>query len=438
MAGIERAHDGGGADALATVTKRATDTVERRCLANEATVLGRLSHPGVVRLVAHTETDRHAQLLTERVPGSTLADTAIDAPAALAAVGAAAVAVVADLHTLGIAHGSLAPDHIIVSGGRVVLCSFGRAAEATAAAMDRDVADLVVALTDTARRLPEPGTRVERRRRRSLDELLVGAASRSLTASDLGAALAALAGPDAAGPTRIPAAGVVDREPAPNTQTGATADPSFEASADPSAVGPRRPAPAAPARPWRERVARTQRGGGDVAPPPWHRRRGIIVGAAAGLVVVAAWALLTTDRGASTAAPPQMGVAPPPSTPTPSPTATPMPTPSPPPSRETPSVVVVGNLVAVDDTWFEVGRNGDIVRLGDWDCDGSPSPAVLRPESGEIFVFDGWVEGDEIRRVEALTVISDASDLAPIPSADCDTLVVIDRSGREAVVEVTS
>ncbi|MFN3217439.1 MAG: hypothetical protein ACE367_13175 [Acidimicrobiales bacterium] len=446
MAGIERAHDGGGADALATVTKRATDAVGRRFLANEATVLGRLSHPGVIRLVAHTETDRHGQLLTELVPGSTLADIDLDSPAALAAVGAAAAAVVADLHALGIAHGSLAPDHLIVSGGRVVLCSFGRAAEATAAAMDRDVADLVVALTETTRRLPEPGSRVERRRRRALDDLLVGAASRSLTASQLGAACAALAGANGAGGTRGPVAGAAHTTSTGDAQDDASAAPaSVAARPDPAIVGPRRPAPDTAARPWRERVARGGALGGDAgadgaATAPWHRRRNMVAGAAAGLVVVAAWALLTTDRHATTAAPSQLPVAAPPAAPTPSPAATPMPTPSPSPPQhgEAPRVVVVGNLVAVDDAWFEVGRSDDIVRIGDWDCDGSLSAAVLRPTSGEIFVFDEWVEGNGVRRVEALTVIPGAADLAPVASATCDTLVVVDRTGREAVVEVTS
>jgi hypothetical protein len=440
MVGIERAHQGGGADALATVTKRATDGVGRRALANEAVVLGRLAHPGVVRLVAHTETGRHAQLITERVPGPTLAEIALDSPGALAAVGAACAAVMADLHALGIAHGSLTPDHLIVSDGRVVLCSFGRAGEATAAAMDRDVADLVVALGDVASRLAEPVSRVERRRRRRLDDLLVGAASRSLAASELGAALADLAGETADGGARGPLASPALAATAGNVQDDAVSSSSpSHGVADAAASGPPRPAPDNPARPWRERVPRPHGSVDDgAAPAPWHRRRNVVLGAAAGLAVVALWAVMGPDRNASTATPSQTPVAAVPATPTPAPRATPTPSPPPASSQETPRVVVIGNLVAVDDTWFEVGRSGDIVRVGDWDCDGSPSPAVLRPTSGEVFVFEEWAEDDGVRRVDALAVIPGAADLTLSPTAGCDTLVVIDDSGREAVVEVTS
>jgi tRNA A-37 threonylcarbamoyl transferase component Bud32 len=438
MAGIERAQDGGGGDALAVVTKRATDAVGRRALANEATVLTRLSHPGVVRLVAHTETERQAQLVTERVPGSTLAVLQLDSPAALAAVGAAGAAVVADLHALGVAHGSLVPEHLIVSDGRVVLCSFGRAAEATPAAMDRDVADLVVAFSDAARRLSEPATRVERRGRRRLDELLVGAASRSLSASELGAALAALVGEaDSSVRSRV--------MPVPAERTGAdhgaTAQPesATEARAITAVAGPERPAPETPTRLWRERVPRADRSASEVAASvPWHQRRNIVAGAGAGLAVVALWAVLVPGQRTTTPGSTPTAAAPAPPTPTPEPPSTVAPTPSPPPSQEMPRVVVVGNLVAIDDAWFELGRTGDIVRVGDWDCDGSSSPAVLRPASGEVFVFEGWVEGDATRRAEALTVVPGARDLSVVRSAGCDTLMAVDHSGHESVIEVTS
>lgn len=437
MVGIERAQEGGGNDALAVHAKRASDAVGRRALANEATVLGRLAHPGVIRLVAYTETERHAQLVTELAPGSSLAELGFDSPTAVAAVGAAAAAVVADLHGLGLAHGSLTPEHLIVSDGRVVLCSFGRAAEAAPAAMDRDVADLVVALTDAAARLPEPPTRVERRRRRRLDELLVGAASRSMSASELGAALARLAveadsGIAHAGTPR--GAAVTGGEPAVAVPSVATTD-ALPAGAP---EGPRRPTPERAARPWRERVVRA--GPSDAAATsttPWRRRRNVAVGACAGLMVVALWAVLAPDQRATTAAPSPASDAP--SPPAPPPPATPTPSPAPlPPTVATPHVVVVGNLVAVDSDWYEVGTSGDVVRVGDWDCDGFPSPAVLRPSTGEVFVFNDLASGDVTRRADALTVVPDATDLAAVPSQGCDALMVLDDAGHESVVEVTS
>jgi hypothetical protein len=53
-------------------------------------------------------------------------------------------------------------------------------------------------------------------------------------------------------------------------------------------------------------------------------------------------------------------------------------------------VRVAGTTVLVGDRRFEVGRPGDVVVLGDWDCDGGATPAVLRPDTGEVFVFNGW------------------------------------------------
>lgn len=39
---------------------------------------------------------------------------------------------------------------------------------------------------------------------------------------------------------------------------------------------------------------------------------------------------------------------------------------------------------------YALGRPGDVVGTGDWDCDGRDTVALLRPGTGEVFVFDGW------------------------------------------------
>lgn len=39
---------------------------------------------------------------------------------------------------------------------------------------------------------------------------------------------------------------------------------------------------------------------------------------------------------------------------------------------------------------YAVGRPGDVAVLGDWDCDGTPTPALYRPSTGEAFVFGSW------------------------------------------------
>jgi hypothetical protein len=41
---------------------------------------------------------------------------------------------------------------------------------------------------------------------------------------------------------------------------------------------------------------------------------------------------------------------------------------------------------------WEVGRPGDRVAAADWSCSGRATLALLRPATGEVFVFDGWAQ----------------------------------------------
>lgn len=58
-----------------------------------------------------------------------------------------------------------------------------------------------------------------------------------------------------------------------------------------------------------------------------------------------------------------------------------------------PPVSVDGNVVRRGDERWVVGAPGDVVVVGDWDCDLEPTPAVLRPRTGGFYVFDGWADG---------------------------------------------
>ncbi|MEX2659119.1 MAG: serine/threonine-protein kinase [Acidimicrobiales bacterium] len=39
---------------------------------------------------------------------------------------------------------------------------------------------------------------------------------------------------------------------------------------------------------------------------------------------------------------------------------------------------------------YAIGRPGDVLLFGDWDCDGIVTPAVHRPDAGKVIVFDRW------------------------------------------------
>jgi eukaryotic-like serine/threonine-protein kinase len=43
-----------------------------------------------------------------------------------------------------------------------------------------------------------------------------------------------------------------------------------------------------------------------------------------------------------------------------------------------------------DEATFRVGRAGDVVVLGDWDCDGVDTVAIYRPADGHVFAYDDW------------------------------------------------
>jgi hypothetical protein len=79
---------------------------------------------------------------------------------------------------------------------------------------------------------------------------------------------------------------------------------------------------------------------------------------------------------------------------------------------------------------YEVGRPGDEVASGDWDCDGTPTVALVRPSTGEVFVFEGWAAHDRDLRVRpAATIAGARRPRAADPDGDgCDELTV-DRDG---------
>ena len=76
-------------------------------------------------------------------------------------------------------------------------------------------------------------------------------------------------------------------------------------------------------------------------------------------------------------------------------------------------VTLVGDrVVSVDGHQFSVGDPGDRVVLGDWDCDGTPTAALARPSTGEVFVFDRWPVAGVEATVEPVGTVTGAVDSA--------------------------
>ena len=92
-----------------------------------------------------------------------------------------------------------------------------------------------------------------------------------------------------------------------------------------------------------------------------------------------------------------------------------------------------GNVVEVDGRRYEVGRPGDALFVGDWDCNGTDTPALYRPATGEVFVFDRWADsgaavtaadGGRFPAGAAIAVVHDAGG--------CDRLTANPATGGTA------
>lgn len=102
--------------------KRATSPAAAARVRAEADRLGRLDHPGVVRLVELREGPDGPVLVTDYV-----GPRSIDSAGAVAAERAARLVAhlagtLADLHAAGTLHGRVAPEHVLVAGDATVLC----------------------------------------------------------------------------------------------------------------------------------------------------------------------------------------------------------------------------------------------------------------------------------------------------------------------------
>lgn len=91
---------------------------------------------------------------------------------------------------------------------------------------------------------------------------------------------------------------------------------------------------------------------------------------------------------------------------------------------------IAGNVLERDGERWAVGETGDVVVLGDWDCDGTASPAVLRPSTGEVWVFPTWAEqaGTTAARVPGATTARARR------TGRCDRLEVVDAQGQSTPV----
>lgn len=353
--------------------KRAEGRDDAARLDRERQVLAALRHPGIVQVAGPPGGGDGLRLVP--VAGGDVAGRRLCAEE-VAGLGAAVATIVADLHDLGITHGGLAAEHILVDErGRPVLCSLGRAAPIEEAGGGRrDVADLAGALTGMV--AGGRGTRVAK--------LLARAESKPPAARPLARALATIPG------ARLPRATGV-----PPT-TGSVTDTS----------------------PGGARVGHGAGGGA--------RRRGrwpTLAGGGrsrtwAALAAVASVAVAGTALALRRPAPAPAPVAPPP--------AGVGRVPCPPVDDGCRPVAMAGAEFLAGGVRWSVGEVGDVVVVGRWECQAGAAPALLRPASGQVWVFDGWAGVGSTVAARLVAVVPGARTLRVLPYAShCDGLEVL-------------
>lgn len=96
-----------------------------------------------------------------------------------------------------------------------------------------------------------------------------------------------------------------------------------------------------------------------------------------------------------------------------------------PPASSPPSTRQLGNLVERDGQQLRIGRAGDVVVEGRFDCH-DVAPALLRPSTGQVWVFPSW----HARAGRLVATRRGATSLGVRQVDGCDRLEVRDGQGR--------
>lgn len=429
------------ADGRLVVIKTAGPGPGAARLRHEAEALRRAASPGVVELMGERSGNGGTTLTTAFVGGGTLAEHMggrCDLGVATRVVAAVA-ATMADLHDRGITHGRLAADHILVgsslvdTGGQAVVCGW---AEATldagpgpgASAVNADVAALGALLRELAEGRTTAGAEALRR---VAERALASDPAARPSMRSLAAVLRALV-PEGPGPgPSVPAAAA--------SPTGARVLAARRPARHRARRRPPAPILVAAAALASVAVAGVALSGGGGAEQP--ERPGALAGATAEEPPEAPGhaAAPTPSTVATTVAAGRVWPPPPPGTPPCPPVAAPVAADVDGDGCDEGVEVAAGVVRAAGAQW-QVATATDVVLVGDWDCDGVATAAVVRPGSGQVWLFAHWAgTGEDVAAVLAKVVPGAVSatvvERPPgAPATACDRIEVLDHSGAATVV----
>jgi hypothetical protein len=405
------------ADGQLLFVRRASRPDDVARLEREAAVLERLDHPGVVSLVAlRAGDDGSVALVTAFVGGASLAEQPPASASEVVGLLAAVAATLSHAHAAGLAHGALTADQILrATDGSPVIAGWGWVGEdSSSPSADQDV----VALGQ-------------------LVHALLGGQD-----GDTAAAARALAA----------RATVPDGAARPTIEALAASLRAIDEGSGTAGHGRR-------LTPRRDAVPTAAETPGSPAPPPREagrrRRASVLVLATVVVGIVAGTALgLLGDRTGSPGAPPRAGSTPSSSIDTSgpaggdTPAAAPAPTtwaavptgcvPEPAPDRDgCHPPVIEGGVVAVGGARWAVGDEADLVVIGSWDCGAVPTPAVVRPATGHVWVYARWATTGADVAARSVARLGAAAQAVAIDEGDdgCHEIGVVRPDGSQVVVD---
>jgi tRNA A-37 threonylcarbamoyl transferase component Bud32 len=90
-----------------------------------------------------------------------------------------------------------------------------------------------------------------------------------------------------------------------------------------------------------------------------------------------------------------------------------------------PDTVAFNNgVVIINNERYAVGEPTDEVAIGNWSCNDKITLALLRPSTGEVFVFDEWPAAGKDAQPRTLQTGSPTTGLHAIHNDDCDAIGV--------------
>ena len=88
---------------------------------------------------------------------------------------------------------------------------------------------------------------------------------------------------------------------------------------------------------------------------------------------------------------------------------------------------IAAGFVSVDGVRYPVGAPGDQVAVGDWDCDGIATVAVVQP-GGRVYLFEDWPQQAPLVG-ELVAELAPPVELADVARGACNELTVRYREG---------